>query len=209
MIQLIRKQIFPETMEVLYDNELTPETLASDFEIKGGKWYINEEGWLVGENRENAPAMVISKEDYFGDILLEFDAATILPATRDIDLMIHGSWNEETNERDVAYVAGIQGWWQGMVGFEKSPTYDFLVQTKLFDFKPGQVYHICVGNIGNDLFIAIDGVVALEVHDPNPIDIMKYGKIGFEAYCTKIKFKNVKVKRVTYIDTAKPYDPEF
>ena len=209
MIQLIRKQIFPETMEILYDNELTPETLSSDFEIKGGKWYINEEGWLVGENRENAPGMVISKEDYFGDILLEFDAATVLPATRDIDLMIHGSWNEETNERDVAYVAGIQGWWQGMVGFEKSPTYDFLVQTKLFDFKPGQVYHICVGNIGNDLFIAIDGVVALEVHDPNPIDIMKYGKIGFEAYCTKIKFKNVKVKRVTYIDTAKPYDPEF
>ena len=86
--------------------------------------------------------MVISKGDYFGDILLEFDAATILPATRDIDLMIHGSWNEETNERDVAYVAGIQGWWQGMVGFEKSPDFKLNCGTKLLNFEPGRTYHM-------------------------------------------------------------------
>lgn len=49
----------------------------------------------------------------------------------------------------------------------------------------------------------------MEIHDPDPIDIMKYGRICFEAYCTKVKYRNVKVRRVTYIDTAKPYDPEF
>ena len=84
-----------------------------------------------------------------------------------------------------------------------------LVQTKLFPFEPGRVYHMTVGNIGNDLFIAIDGVLALEIHDPDPIDIMKYGRIGFEAYCTKVKYRDVKVRRVTYMDVAKPYDPEF
>lgn len=209
MIQLIRRRIFPETMEILYDRAFTPDVLAEDYEIKGGKWYVDEEGWLVGENRENSAAMVMSKGEYFGDVLIEFDAATILPATRDINVTWHASWNEETNKRDIAYVAGLEGWWQGMVGFEKSPTYDFLVQTKLFKFNPGQVYHIAVGNIGNDLFIAIDDVLALEIHDPDPIDIEKFGRIGFEAYCTRVKYKNLKVKRVTYEDTAKPYDPEF
>ena len=209
MIQLIRRRIFPETMEILYDRAFTPDVLAEDYEIKGGKWYVDEEGWLVGENRENSAAMVMSKGEYFGDVLIEFDAATILPATRDINVTWHASWNEETNKRDIAYVAGLEGWWQGMVGFEKSPTYDFLVQTKLFKFNPGQVYHIAVGNIGNDLFIAIDDVLALEIHDPDPIDIEKFGRIGFEAYCTRVKYKNLKVKKVTYEDTAKPYDPEF
>lgn len=209
MIQLMKKRIYPETMEILYDRPFTPKSLAEDFEVKGGQWYVNEDGWLVGENRENSAAMVMSKGEYFGDVLVEFDAATVLPATRDINVTWHGSWDETLNRRDVAYVAGIQGWWQGMVGFEKSPKYDLLCQTKLFDFVPGKVYHMTVGNIGNDLFVVIDGVVALEIHDPDPIDFEKYGRIGFEAYCTRVKYRNVQVKRVTYEDTAKPYDPEF
>lgn len=209
MIQLMKKRMFPEKMEVLYDRPFTPESLAEDFEVKGGEWYVDEEGWLIGANRENSAAMVMSKGEYFGDVLVEFDAATVLPATRDINVTWHGSWDEELNRRDVAYVAGIQGWWQGMVGFEKSPKYDLLCQTKLFDFEPGKVYHMTVGNIGSDLFVVIDGVVALEINDPDPIDFEKYGRIGLEAYCTKVKYSNLKVKRVTWENTAKPYDPEF
>lgn len=209
MIQLMKKRMFPEEMEVLYDRPFTPESLAEDFEVKGGEWYVDEEGWLIGANRENSAAMVMSKGEYFGDVLVEFDAATVLPATRDINVTWHGSWDEELNRRDVAYVAGIQGWWQGMVGFEKSPKYDLLCQTKLFDFEPGKVYHMTVGNIGSDLFVVIDGVVALEINDPDPIDFEKYGRIGLEAYCTKVKYSNLKVKRVTWENTAKPYDPEF
>ena len=209
MIQLMKKRMFPEKMEVLYDRPFTPESLAEDFEVKGGEWYVDEEGWLIGANRENSAAMVMSKGEYFGDVLVEFDAATVLPATRDINVTWHGSWDEELNRRDVAYVAGIQGWWQGMVGFEKSPKYDLLCQTKLFDFEPGKVYHMTVGNLGSDLFVVIDGVVALEINDPDPIDFEKYGRIGLEAYCTKVKYSNLKVKRVTWENTAKPYDPEF
>ena len=209
MIQLMRKRIDPDALEVLYDRPFTPEILKEEFEIKDGNWYVDDEGWLVGENRKNSAAMVMSKGEYFGDVLVEFDAATILPATRDINVTWHGSWNEEINKRDIAYVFGIEGWWEGLIGFERSPEYEFKVGTKLFPFEAGRVYHVQVGNIGNELFIAIDGVLALEVHDPDPIDIMKYGRVGFEAYCTKVKYKNFKVKRITYTDTAKPYDPEF
>jgi len=209
MIQLMKKRIFPETMEILYDRPFTPGSIAEDFTVRGGRWQVDEDGWLIGENRENSAAMIMSKAEYFGDVLVEFDASTVLPATRDINVTWHGSWDEEKNCRGWAYVAGIEGWWQGMVGFEKSPSYDLFVTTKLFPFEPGRIYHMTVGNIGNDIFVAIDGVVALEIHDPDPIDIMKYGQIGFEAYCTKVRYRNVQVKRITYIDTAAPYEPEF
>ena len=59
MIQLRRKAIFPENLEVLYDTPLTEESIARDFEIKGGKWYM-EDGWLIGENRESSAAMIMS-----------------------------------------------------------------------------------------------------------------------------------------------------
>ena len=208
MIQLRRKAVYSDKLEVLYDATITAESIARDFEIKGGKWYV-EDGWLIGENRESSAAMIMSRSEYFGDVLVEFDAATVLPATRDINVTFHGSWNEETNTRDKGYVFGIEGWWQGMVGFEKSPDYKFVVNTKLLDFVPGKTYHVEVGNIGNDLFMAIDGVLAFEISDPDPIDIEQYGRIGLEAFCTKVKYKNLKVKRVESVYNFAPYTPEF
>ena len=210
MIQLIQSRLYPEQMEILYEvKNFTDEILQKDFEIKGGKWFADGEGWLIGENRENSAAMVMSKGEYFGDVLLEFDAATVLPATRDINVTWHGCWDEEKNRRGTAYVAGLEGWWQGMVGFEKSPDYNFFVNTKLLDFQPGKVYHMTVGNIGNDIFIAVDGVLALEIRDPQPIDTMKYGRIGFEAYCTRVRYKNLCVRRAVAENCFKPYEPEF
>ena len=210
MIQLMKTQLFPEQMDVLYRAEtFTQARVDADFEVKGGKWYVDEEGWLVGENRENSAAMIMSKGEYFGDVLVEFDAATVMPATRDINVTWHGEWDEENNRRGVAYVVGVEGWYQGMVGFEKSPTYDLVVNTKLFPFEPGRVYHITAGNLGNVIFLAVDGVVALEIRDPQPIDIMKYGRIGFEAFCTRVKYRNLTVRRAVGVDNFKPYDPEF
>ncbi len=209
MIQLMRYKMYPETMEVLYDRPFSEEMLKEDFELKDGRWYVDEEGWLVGENRRSSAAMLMSKGEYFGDVLIEFDAATVLPATRDINLTFHGSWDEEKNCRDVAYVFGLEGWYNGYVGFEKSPEYKFVVNTKLLDFVPGKVYHVAVGNIGNDLFVVVDGVLALEIRDPDPIDVNKYGRIGFEAYCTRVKYKNLQVKRLAYEDGFTPYEPEF
>ena len=209
MIQLMRYKMYPETMEVLYDRPFSEEMLKEDFELKDGRWYVDEEGWLVGENRRSSAAMLMSKGEYFGDVLIEFDAATVLPATRDINLTFHGSWDEEKNCRDVAYVFGLEGWYNGYVGFEKSPEYKFVVNTKLLDFVPGKVYHVAVGNIGNDLFVVVDGVLALEIRDPDPIDVNKYGCIGFEAYCTRVKYKNLQVKRLAYEDGFTPYEPEF
>jgi len=209
MLQLMCMQLFPEKMEVLYDRPFSPEMLAEDFEIRDGSWHVDEDGWLIGENRKNSAAMVISKGEYFGDVLIEFDAATVLPATRDINVSWHMSWNEEKNARGTAYVMGLQGWYDGYVGFEKSPEYRFVANTKLLDFVPGKVYHIAVGNIGNRVFITVDGVTALEIRDPDPIDLMKHGRVGFEAFCTRVKYRNLTIRRAVAVDNFKPYDPEW
>ena len=210
MIQLMKSQLFPEKMEILYEQSaFTPEVSEKDFEVKDGKWYVDEEGWLVGENRKNSAAMIISKGEYFGDVLIEFDAATVMPATRDINVSWHMSWDEEKNARGEAYVVGVEGWYQGMIGFEKSPKYDLVANTKLFDFEPGKVYHVTAGNLGNVIFIAVDGVLALEIRDPDPIDLMKHGRMGFEAFCTRVKYRNLTIRRAVAVDNFKPYDPEW
>ena len=208
MIQLMKKKLYFEDMEILYNEPFEKNTFERDFVIKSGRWYV-EDGWLIGENRENFAAMTISKADYFGPVLMEFDAQTILPCTHDINVMWHGSWNEKTNTRDIAYVAGLQGWWDSKVGFERSPEYKFNVGTQLFDFEPGKIYHMVVGDIYGHIFVVVDGKLVLEVTDPDPIDSNKYGKIGFEAYCSKLKFKNLCVKRVSWTDDPKQYTPEF
>ena len=207
MIQLMCMPIYPEQMEILYSRPFSEEMLSEDFEIKDGKWYVDGDGWLIGENRKNSAAMCISRAEYFGDVLIEFDAATVLPATRDINVSWHMSWNEEKNSRGVAYV--IEGWYEGYVGFEKSPEYKFVVNTKLLDFVPGKVYHVTVGNIGNRLFVAVDGVTALEIRDPDPIDLMAHGRMGFEAFCTRVKYKNLVIRRAAGERKYTPYEPEF
>jgi len=69
--------------------------------------------------------------------------------------------------------------------------------------------HVTAGNIGNVLFVAIDGRMALEVRDPDPIDLMKHGKVGFEAYCTRVKYKNLCIRRMEAENSFEPYKPEF
>ncbi len=80
--------------------------------------------------------MVISRKDFYGNVLLEFTANTVLPSTHDINAMWNGSWNEQTNTRDVAYVGGLEGWWHGKVGFEKSPDYKLNAANPSLIFTP-------------------------------------------------------------------------
>ena len=208
MLELMKKSVDLENLPILYDTLFTEESLAKDFEVRGGEWTL-EDGWLTGKNRENFAAMIISKENYYGSVMLDFEARTVLPCTHDINWMWSGSWNEETNTRDVAYVCGLQGWWEGKVGFEKSPTYDFNCGTQLLDFEPGRTYHIQSGSIGGHIFCVVDGKLALEITDPNPINQDKYGRIGFEAYCSHLQIRNFKLKRLVYEANEKKYEPEF
>lgn len=207
-MRLLHKELLLGECPILWQKTMTPEVLAEDFDIRGGDWRV-EDGWLIGENRENNPGMVISRADFFGDVILEFRANTILPCTHDINAMWNGSWNYETNTRDVAYVCGLEGWWDGKVGFEKSPDYKLNAANPLFHFVPGQEYFVQMGSIEGHAFILIDGALVLEVTDPDPIDSTKYGRFGFEAYCARLRFRDICLRRAVWKPIEDHYDPEF
>lgn len=208
MLKLMRKEIDLENSPILYAEPLTPETFARDWRIYSGEWQVEGE-WLTGRNPGNFPGMVFLRADFPGNVLVEFEARTVLPCTHDINFMWNGSWDEGRNERGVAYVAGLEGWWQGKVGIEKSPEYKLNAGTPLFDFTPGQAYHILGGSIDGHCFIFANGRLLLEVTDPDPIDSQKYTKVGFEAYCSHIQVRNVQVRRIAWRAVVERYIPEF
>ncbi|MBQ3574153.1 MAG: hypothetical protein IJA26_00655 [Clostridia bacterium] len=207
-MKLIHKEIDIDNFEVLYDVPFTQESFERDFEVRDGNWYV-EDGFLIGESRKNFASMAIMKENFFGPVCLDFYAKVLEPCTHDINCMWSGSWNEETNTRALAYVAGIGGWWDGKVGFEKSPEYKLNCGTKLFNFEPGRLYHMQCGSVGGHVFVVVDGQLAIEATDPDPIDQSKYGRIGFEAYCTRVAFTNFKIRRAVATDKPGVYVPEF
>lgn len=207
-MKLMHKEIDIDNFEILYDVPFTQESFERDFEVRDGNWYV-ENGFLIGESRKNFASMTIMKESFFGPVCLDFYAKVLEPCTHDINCMWSGSWNEETNTRALAYVAGIGGWWDGKVGFEKSPEYKLNSGTKLLDFEPGKLYHMQCGSIGGHVFVVVDGKLAIEATDPDPIDQSKYGRIGFEAYCTRVAYTDFKIRRAVAIDQPGVYVPEF
>ena len=207
-MELMKKHVDLDSLETLYEMTFEEAALRREFDVRGGSWTL-EDGTLVGRNRENCPGMIISQQDFFGPVMLDFEARTIPPCTHDINWMWSGSWDYETNTRALAYVVGLEGWWDGKVGFEKSPEYKLNCGTQLLKFEAGRYYHVQCGSICGHIFCVIDGALALEVMDPDPIDQSRYGKVGFEAYCSQIQIRKFSVKRLSYTQKETKYVPEF
>lgn len=74
---------------------------------------------------------------------------------------------------------------------------------------PGHPYHIQAGSVNGHIFVIVDGRLLLELTDPDPIDSGKYGKIGFEAYSSHIRFTDFKVRRAVWEPHETAYAPEW
>jgi hypothetical protein len=207
-ISLMKKRILLDSSKVLFDQPLNQEDFSASWTVYHSKWKVTD-GWLEGENPGNWPGMAVLKQDFPGNVLVEFEAQTILPSSHDINVMWNGEWLPATDQRGIAYVAGLQGWWTGKVGIEKSNDYKFMVGTPLYDFKPGKIYKIQAGSIDGHCFILADGKLLLEAMDPNPIDNQKYTKIGFEAYCSKIRVRNIKIMQIFWEPVDMKYEVDF
>jgi hypothetical protein len=204
----MKKRIDINSCPILYEKEVTPESLSEEWTIHHSDWKV-EDGWLIGENSGNWPGMAVMNQDFPGNVLIEFEAQTILPSTHDINVMWNGEWLEDTDQRGIAYVAGLQGWWTGKVGIEKSNDYKFMVGTPLFNFEPAKLYKIYAGSIDGHCFIFANGQLLLEAMDPDPIDNQKYTKLGFEAYSSKIKIKNIVIRQIVWELVEMKYEAEF
>lgn len=189
-------------------DEFDQVSFEENFVIKSGEWYL-EDGWVIGKNPKMCPGMIISKNDFFGNVMVEITAKMVAPATHDINVMINGEWDEERDIRGNAYVAGVEAFWHGNVGFEKSPEYKLTAATPLFDFNPEEEHNFKMGNVDGKVFVLVDNKLCLEISDPDPLDADKFGKIGFEAYSSWWKFKNLRVYKLKYEKIEEYYNPEF
>ncbi len=195
--------------ELLFSREsFTDADFQKDFSVKFGAWSV-ENGWIVGKNPKMCPGMIVSNGDFFGDVMVEITAQMVAPSTHDINVMIHGEWDEEKDERGLAYVSGVEAFWHGNVGFEKSPEYKLTAATPLFSFDPAAEHNFKMGNVGGKVFVLVDNELCLEITDPDPLDTMRYGKIGFEAYSSAWKFKDLKVWQLHATQVKEYYNPEF
>ena len=207
-IILMKKKILLDSSQVLFSQHVSELNLKQNWTIHHSEWTI-EDGWLVGRNKGNWPGMAILNQDFPGNVLVEFEAQTILPSSHDINVMWNGEWLNETDQRGVAYVAGLQGWWTGKVGIEKSNDYKFMVGTPLLDFEPGKTYKIQAGSIDGHCFILANEKLLLEAMDPDPIDHSLYTKVGFEAYCSNIRIREIIIRQIYWEPVDMEYDPEF
>lgn len=209
MIQLIGYDIYPEDLELLCARDtFTQEDFEQLFTVKTGSWYV-EDGWVVGKNPEMCPGMIVSKQDYLGNTLLEITAKMVAPSTHDINVMINGEWDDTLNRRVNAYVAGMEGFWHGCIGFEKSPDYKLWAATQLLQFDPTKEYRFKMGSLNGRVFVMVNDMIALQVSVPEPIDLQKYGKIGFEAFSSWWKFKEMRVYRIHSEFVKEYYNREF
>lgn len=207
-ITLMKKRILIDSSKVLFDKPVTTENFHLLWTVHHSKWEVKE-GWLEGSNPGNWPGMAMLKQDFPGNVMVEFEAQTVLPSTHDINVMWNGEWLEKTDQRGIAYVAGLQGWWSGKVGIEKSNDYKFMVGTPLFNFEPGKIYRIQAGSIDGHCFMIANGKLLLEAMDPDPIDNKKYTKVGFEAYSSKIRIRDIRIRQIHWEPVSMKYEVEF
>ena len=124
VIMVAGTNLYLDESEVLYEkSEFTQKDFDEAFDTESGRWYV-EDGWVVGKHHDLTSGMIITKKDYFGDVLLEIRAKMVAPSTHDINVTINGEWDHQKGVRGVGYVTGLEAFYHGFVGFEKSPEYN-------------------------------------------------------------------------------------
>ena len=208
MLQLIDKEIIPDQCSILFNEIITQENFRDYFISYNSQWSVVE-GWITGRNPDESAGMAFLKKDFPGNILLDFEAGTVLPSTHDINFMWNGEWNDRIKSCGNAYIGSICGWHSGRVGIEKSPQYKLIATTPNNRFEPGSTYRIQAGSIDGNCFIFIDGKLAIELNDPDPLDTQKYTKIAFTAWSSSIRVKNIIIRQIKWKPLEMKYIPEF
>lgn len=195
MFYVHRYRVVPEESEILLEDPFTEKSLAENWEITGGEWKA-ENGVLTGVNHENGGALIYSRRQFPGDVMLDFYGAMVPPCRNDLNFCWRSrGWDTAKNDADIGYIAGIGGWWTGRTGVERYPDCAIFALSGSLSPEAGREYHIQAGMIGPMCFVAVDGVVVLEMRDPDPIADPDCNRVGLGTYCSRIRFRALRVAR--------------
>lgn len=203
-LHLLKKKILVDKSEVLLDYQ-PDENWQEHFMVMDGTWELKD-GWLVGTQPRNRGGILFSRQWFDEDVMFSFTAASVLPATRDVNAVFCAEWNHEINRMGNAYVCGLNGWYEGKSGIERNRYNNLYATTSLYHYEPGSEVHMRVGAIDGHCFMFVDDVLVSELVDPNPLH---GGHVGFTPFCTRMKVRDLKIQRIAWEEFKQHYDPEF
>lgn len=181
------------------------ENWERDWQVMLGTWSY-ENGWLIGKEPGNFGGILFSRESFEGNVILSFTAKTILPATRDVNALFCAHWDTDINYLGNAYVVGLNGWYEGKSGIERSPETGLRTLTGAYTYTPGSEVRIVTGIVDGHSFLYADDVLVSELIDPHAIS---GGHVGFSPYSTALAFKDIEVRRGVWTPREQSYIPEF
>lgn len=203
-ISLVGKKIYIDKSPLLL--KYSPdEDWQKYWQVMAGDWRM-ENGWLIGTENGNKGGILFSRESFDKNVMLSFTAATVLPATRDVNAVYCAHWDEKTDYLADSYVCGLNGWYDGKSGIERNLTSNLYSTTSLYQYIPGTEVRMTAGAIDGHNFMVVDGKLVTELIDPSPI---KGGHVGFSPYCTILKIKDIEIREIYWEKQKQHYDPEF
>ncbi len=203
-ILLIGKRIMSEKSPVVLSS-LPDENWQEIWDAKGGSWQYKD-GYLIGSEPGNKGGNQHSKQTFEKDVMLSFTAASVLPATRDVNAVYCSTWDEDINYLKLAYISGIGGWYEDKCGIERFPEDGLRALNPLYHYEPGREVRITTGAIAGHNFLVVDGVLVQELIDPSPII---GGRVGFSPYSTMLKINDIEVREICWEERLQVYEPEF
>ncbi len=205
-IHLLGKKIIFDKSEILIDYKPEPNFL--DLWLpKSGTWEYSD-GALIGTETGNFGGILLSKEYYTDNVMLSFSVSTVLPATRDLNAVFCANWDESTDYLGDSYVCGVNGWYENKSGLERNIGYgsNLYSTTSSYKYVPGTELRMTCGAIDGHSFMVVDDELVSEMIDPQPI---KGGHVGFSAYCTKLRIRDIEIRKIYWEEFIQKYDPEF
>ncbi len=203
ILSLGKRILSAQSLVVL--SSLPDENWQEIWDAKGGSWEYKD-GYLIGSEPGNRGGILLSKQSFEKDVMLSFTAASVLPATRDVNAVYCTTWDEEVNYLKLAYISGIGGWYEDKCGIERFPEDGLRALNPLYHYEPGKEVRITTGAISGHNFLVVDDVLVQELIDPNPIT---GGRVGFSPYSTMLKIKDIEVREICWEERRQMYEPEF
>lgn len=211
-ILLLGKKIIWDKSPVIFEYNPSDDW-QNYWDVMTGEWK-HENGYLIGSEPGNFGGILMSKERYEDDVMFSFTIGTVLPATRDVNAVFCANWNEKRDYIGLSYVCGLNGWYEDKSGIEKildsskdgGDQRGVYSTTQCYTYVPGTEVRMTAGAINGHTFMVVDDVLVSELIDPTPI---VGGHVGFSAYCTKLKIKDIEVRKIYWEEFIQKYKPEF
>ena len=96
-IKLVNKIIDIDNSRIIYNKPLD-DSWQDDWQVMAGEWSV-QDGCLVGVERGNKGGVLFFKQRFDGiNVMLTCKISTILPATRDVNVIFCAEWDDKADD---------------------------------------------------------------------------------------------------------------